>query len=123
MSDILTKIEAYKRDEMLQPRRGRAAVERFGAERDAFLEVFGFAGHDQRRGSVEQSNIAIGARLAVEHRLQRHRIGIGVTAPERIAADAAKTGILRRDLEAADIAVLERGDKGRPGEGDLVEPV
>ena len=73
--------------------------------------------------ALSSGNVAIGARLAVEHRLQRHRIGIGVAAFQRIAADAAKTGVLRRHLEAADIAVLECCDKGRAGEGDLVEPV
>jgi hypothetical protein len=108
---------------MLEPRYGRAAVERFGTERHALLQIPGAAGHDQRRRGVEQSDVAKRARLAVEHALQRGRVGIGVAALQCVAADAGEPCFLRRYLEGADIAVLEARHETRAGEGDLVEPV
>ena len=55
------------RDQLFQLRRRRAAVERFGADGDAFLQILGAAGDDQRRRGIQQRDVAIGARLALEH--------------------------------------------------------
>ena len=84
---MLPRSAARNCDQMFQPRRRGAAVERFRADRDAFLQVCGTAGHDQRRRGVQQRDVAIGARLAVEHVLQRDRVGIGVAALERVVPE------------------------------------
>src|SRR5205823_1255986 len=111
------------RDELFELCRRRAAVERLYAERNTFLQILGAAGDDQRSRSVQQRDVAIGAGLALEHAAKRRRIGIGIAALERSKAAAGKPGIFRAHFESADIAVLERRNRGRAGEGDLVEPV
>src|SRR5262249_4099354 len=111
------------RDELLQLGCRRAAVQRLGAQPDAVLQRLGLARHDEGCSRIEQRYVAIGARLAIEHTLQRDCIGIGIAALQSLAAGAAEAGFFRRHLEAADTAVLECCDKGRAGERDLVEAV
>src|ERR1700750_670449 len=105
---------------MLQPRGRSTTVERLLADGDAVGEALGLAGHDQRRRGIEQRNVAIGARLAVEHAPECDGVAIGCAALKRVAADAPEAGFFRGDLEGADSAVLKCSDEGRTGEGDLV---
>jgi hypothetical protein len=44
---------------VLKPGRCRTAIERFAPTRDAFLQIFGTAGHHQRRRGVQQRHIAV----------------------------------------------------------------
>ena len=71
-------------------------------------------GHHQRRRGVQQRHVPIWARYAVQHALQRDRVGIGVAALQRLAADAGEARFLRRHLEGADVAVLEAATKVGP---------
>src|ERR1700716_2243089 len=121
MSGAPPRSAVGNRDQMLEPCGGCTAVERFGADRDAFLQILGAAGHDQRRRGVEQRNIATGTGLAVKHALQRDCVGIGVAAVKTFAADTGESGVFRRYLEGTDVGVLEAGDKTGAGEGDLIE--
>src|SRR5256885_1443804 len=114
---------ARDRDQVFQPRRRRAAVERIGADRDALFQVLGAAGHDQRRCGIQQRDVAVGAGLAVEHARECQRVGIGIAAPKRVAIATSEACILRRHLERGDLAVVEAGDETWPGEGDFIEPV
>ena len=81
------------------------------ASAHAFLQILGLAGDDQRRGRIEERDVAEGALLALEHVEQRRRV---VPRHRRRASasgfDARKADILRLDLEGADLAVLQRRD-------------
>jgi len=69
-----------------------------------------------------RARVAIRAGLAVEHALQRHRIGVGIAAAQRLAVDAAEPGVFRRHLEGADSPFSKLATKTGTGEGDFIEP-
>src|SRR5262245_49203856 len=106
-----------------EARRRGAAVDRLHADRNPFLQRRGAAGHDQRRRGIQKRDVAVGTWLTIENAAQRNRISVGVATPQRLTADARKARVLRRNLEASDPAILERGDEGRPGQRDLVKSV
>src|SRR5262249_30661339 len=87
------------------------------------FEIFGATCNDQRCSGIERSNVAESAALALEHVDERLRVLLRAPTAQRRRLDSLQSELLRRDLEGANRAVLERGDIGRPSRGDLVESV
>src|SRR5580692_4691928 len=123
MSDTLYSSIVGDCYQMFQPRCRRTAVERFGAERYAFLQIPSLSGHDERCRGVQQGDVAIRAWLPIEDALQGDRVGSRIAAFQPVAAGARETGLLRRHIEGADMAILQRCDEGWAGEGDFIEAV
>ncbi len=91
----------------LQPRRGRAGVDRLAGEGDSFAQVLGVPGRGDAARGVEDDRGAMPAVLPREHRPQRSRVRLRVAAAQlgRVATFDAE--VERVELVLAHRSVLD----------------
>src|ERR1700722_712904 len=106
MSDTLGSSIVGDCYQMFQPRCRRTAVERFGAERYAFLQIPSLSGHDERCRGVQQGDVAIRAWLPVEDALQGDRVGSRIAAFQPVAAGACESGFVPGHTQGGGDATL-----------------
>src|ERR1700744_2292644 len=81
------------------------------------------AGHHQRGSRVQQCDIAERAWIAVQHALQRDRVGRGIAALQRFRSCARQAGFVRRYIKGADVSVFQAGNESWASQGDLIETI
>src|SRR5215831_2690776 len=111
------------RNEALEPACGFAGIDRRLCECQRLLEILGASRDHQRRGRVENGDVAESPALALEHVDERLRVLPCLAAAEGFGLDPLQSHLLRRDLESTHCAVLERRHMGWPRRRDLVETV
>src|SRR5450830_656415 len=93
MSDTSHLRGVGHRNQAVKAAFGLTAVDRFGRQRGAFLQILGVAGNDKRSGGIEDGHIAERTRLALEHVEQRLGVLHAIAAAQRFRLDAGQAGI------------------------------
>ena len=117
------RVPAADFDEPVERGLRLAAVYRLGGMANAFPQIGGAPGDDERRGGIEQHDVARRAGFAAQHAANDAGVLRRVAALQVLGRGARQAGVLGRDLEAADRAAVELDDRGRPRGGELVGAV
>src|SRR5262245_22491577 len=102
---------------------GSTAVKRFRGDPHAVAKGLGLADDHQRGRGIGERDVAIGVAGTGENVAKCSGVGNAVTAPELVKSRMRKSEIGGRQLEGADFAIFEGGNRGGASGGDLVKAV